>query len=256
MELRTVIHAEETLAARENVLATYVRLGLALPDAELEESAGCLFCRAPGFVAFGNFVGRFQGSWYDRGDLLEALRTSEALRAFVVTGDTQPDLHNLLLRAGFFRVHRLVSMAAPIPDRGWVGRHEVHAVTELERTRVAEFMAREFFGRSTASFRESVIHATVCSGLPLWCMGDPAQPIAAGMTSLTPKAAGIYNLCVRSDARRRGIGASMIRFFQNAAGQQNLPTVLQCDAPLASWYAGLGYQAVGEVISFARNLER
>jgi predicted N-acetyltransferase YhbS len=58
---------------------------------------------------------------------------------------------------------------------------------------------------------------------------------------------GLFNLCVRPELRRKGLGAKLVRAVQAAASATGKPVVLQCEPDLAPWYKTLGFEPVGTV---------
>jgi predicted N-acetyltransferase YhbS len=60
---------------------------------------------------------------------------------------------------------------------------------------------------------------------------------------------GLYNLAVRPDVRSRGLGAALVRAVQGLAVQAGVPLVLQSALNLQTWYEGLGFRPVGQVLA-------
>jgi hypothetical protein len=126
-------------------------------------------------------------------------------------------------------------------------------VSRTERRHVAGFMARQFFSRMPKQGRDAIAEATAAGSHTLWTVGPPRSPEAAVMLVEQSGAVGLFNLCVRPDLRRKGLGAGIVRAVQRSAAGLGRPVVLQCEPELAPWYARLGFEPVGTVEALTRS---
>jgi ribosomal protein S18 acetylase RimI-like enzyme len=229
-------------------VATYLGLVGAIEGASVTRPHGFTLVRGPGYFSFCNFAAGFVG-----GDarqiaavLLEQAEACLGFYVFLMTGDEPADLHERLGDAGFQVRQTLVGMAAV----GHSGEPETGAtaVTDLkERRAVASFMARQFFWRMPKDGRDAIAAATALGPHTLWAVGPVHEPEAAVMLVEQPDSVGLFNLCVRPDLRRKGLGSRVVGAVGAHAARQGKPVVLQCEAELAAWYREQGFREVSRV---------
>jgi ribosomal protein S18 acetylase RimI-like enzyme len=111
-------------------------------------------------------------------------------------------------------------------------------------------MIHQFFPASAVEFRQLVLKATSEAPHELWAVGSPENPIAAVMISSSPGTLGLYNLCIRSQDRSKGLGTQILRFMQHRAFLENRVLVLQCDLNLETWYRPRKFKKIGVMSSF------
>ena len=159
----------------------------------------------------------------------------------------------ILRRAGFQRQFSLVRFLSPEGfDAMPVQLVEVD--TPADRRKVANFMTEQFFGRAKTEFREVVTRATSGAGrLRLAITGSMPDIRGAVMVCDLPEAFGIYNLAVRPDCRRRGVGRGILQTLWHTARAtpgDRRPLVLQSDPSLAVWYRALGFRELGHLEAY------
>jgi hypothetical protein len=238
---------------RENALATYLGLVGAVEGAVVTKPMGFTLVRGPGYFSFCNFAGGFdleEGDVERAIDLLqEQAEDCSGFYVFAMSGDTPADLKEQLERRGFESRQHLVGMASSVaPPPGEIG---ARAVAEMgDRRLVSSFMARQFFWRMPREARETIAASTAASSHTVWCVGPASDPDAAVMLVEQPASVGLFNLCVRQELRRKGLGSGLVKAVQAAASNLGRPVVLQCEPELATWYKGLGFETVGTVEAF------
>lgn len=246
------------LLVRDNALATYLGLVGAVNGSVVTKPKGFTLVRGPGPFSFCNFAAGFdsdQGSFEDTVEaLVENAEDCFGFYVFVITGDRPADLAERLEDRGFERRHTLVGMhSAVAPSTAPTGIRLV--TTQQDRRDVARFMAQQFFWRMPREARDAIAAATAASPHTIWSVGEPAHPEAAVMLVEDGAAVGLFNLCVRQELRRRGLGAAVVRAVQAAAASKGQPVVLQCEPELEPWYRKLGFETVGTVEAFTLSQE-
>jgi len=159
----------------------------------------------------------------------------------------------MLRRAGFQRQFSLMRFSAP---EGFDAMpvQLVEVASPADRRKVASFMTEQFFGRDKTEFRETVTRATSGAGrLRLAITGSMSDIRGAVMVCDQPEAFGIYNLAVRPDCRRRGIGRGILQTLWHtvrATPGDRRQIVLQSDPSLAVWYRDLGFRELGHLEAY------
>lgn len=231
--------------ASKNLASTYLALGRAA-GARVEQGHGFTACTGDVPHPVGNFALQLD---LDAAGAKHLASLAMQRPTFHVYGcpDDQPDtLHELMVAAGFRLGYRLKQMAATRAADG--DACLLIRCTAEERTDTAAFMMREFFGRGGSDTRDAVRAATVAAGeLELYRVEDGGKAVGAAMLSRSDGALGLYNLCVRSDRRGRGWGASIVRAVMREAVSDGTLVTLQCDATLERWYEALGFVTLGSV---------
>lgn len=241
------------MVVRGNALATYLGLVGSVNGSVVTRPHGFTLVRGPGMFSFCNFAAGFSLGQDDvdaaLSTLVESAEDCFGFYVFVMTGDKPGDLVDRLVAKGFEQRHSLVGMVSDtvpeLPDL------VAQAVTSHEdRRKVAGFMARQFFWRMPREAREAIAAATAASPHTIWTVGPVDEPDAAVMLVEDSDAVGLFNLCVRPELRRKGLGARVVRAVQGTAAGRKKPVALQCEAELAPWYKSLGFEAVGTVEAF------
>jgi GNAT superfamily N-acetyltransferase len=237
------------LVAR-NLLRTYFALGKASPGAVISRGAGFELCSGAFDHPICNFAANLTLDPWAANRLVEIAIARQHFNVYSLPGD-QPASRDvreeILLRAGFRRVYSLRQMVCQkAPSVG--GCELVLAEGQAERFQVASFMAAQFFGRHSSSFRRRVADATAGAlELDLYSVSMRDGPTAAVMVSEDTDIFGLFNLCVKPGNQNRGIGASLVSAVQEMAYGKGKPVGLQCEEALVSWYENLGFVANGFV---------
>ncbi len=249
MELRAVNDTALTMAARQNLITTYMTMARATEGATISQEPGWVQSSSRERFAFAQFALGFEGDEQAAARLRMVLTHQPWKRLFHITGDTMPGLLDIFEGAGYRQLYQLVELASeeePVEGTGRLRLAEDH-----EREWVADQMVDCFFNKQDRGFTSAVSESTLRCNCPLWLMENDGQPQCVAMTVVTPGTLGIYNVCVPQHLRRQGYGSQMVRALQRYAAQRGLLAVLQCDPRLAEWYQRMGFFFVGEVKSFA-----
>lgn len=229
-----------------NLEHTYLALGHASPDAEIQHGEGFTACTGAVQHPVCNFAISHTPSPL-AAKALAALAIGRATFNVYVASDTAGGgAGSLLCEEGFRQAYRLRLMVAN-PSLA-----TAPCVLQLsapnERIETADFMVREFFGRSEGTSRDAIRAATAAaSELELYEVRDRGTRVAAAMLSRSEGLVGLYNLCVRFDVRGSGWGSAIVRSICANAAAQELSVCLQCDPSLEVWYQRLGFSTVGSV---------
>ncbi len=245
-----MIADELLICASDNLVETYLRLGLAAPSSGVWEDEGFRACLGGFSHPICNFALRLRLDPWSARRLQELARSRRSFHVYVLPEDQPSYLEEILIRADFRPTYHMVSMVG----EGGIGDEIeiMRAESDAARDRVSEFMARQFFMKQGAEFRDQVRWATFAAkDLDLYYLLDRGRPLAAVMLSRSPGALGIYNLCVASGRRRRGIGSSLLRWCQTVAYEERRQPVLQCDPSLEQWYASFGFRPAGRIKVFS-----
>ena len=232
--------------ASANLLATYLAIGRAMPGAETREAEGYVALTSDVPHAAGNFAARLSLDPWSAGELRDLAGSRPAFQAMALPEDGPPHLAELLRRAGFEAVQRLVAMAAT-PPFGLVGLDMAECEGE-ERSRVGRFMADAFFARDPILLRQAMAEAL--AGAPevsLYAHHLRDRPAAAVALSREAGVLGLYNVCVAASHRGRRMGSSLVAWCLAQAAAEGRMACLQCAPTLEAWYAGQGFVRTGVV---------
>jgi hypothetical protein len=190
--------------ATANLLATYLAIGRAFPGSEMRETDGYLALLSDLPHPSGNFAARLHLDPWSAGELRALAASRPAFQAVALPDDGPEHLPELLRRAGFEPVQRLVAMVAT-PTYGLAALDMAACEEPEDRRRIARFMADVFFARESVSLRMTMAEAVV-EAAPLSVYGHLSRerPVAAVTLMRSEGMLGIYNLCVAGAQRGRG----------------------------------------------------
>lgn len=237
--------SERALASR-NLATTYLALGRASRNSHIEEGEGFVACTGVVSHPVCNFAIASGVGFPGARDLARIARERATFNVYATPQGEGDDPGHWLCSQGFRQAYRLRLMVAAGTTT------EPPCVLQLappsERTETADFMVREFFGRSEGSSRDAIRAATAAAAeLELYGVRDRGTRVAAAMLSRSEGAIGLYNLCVRFDLRGGGWGSTIVQSILAIAGAQGRCVCLQCDPSLEAWYTRLGFHTVGSV---------
>jgi GNAT superfamily N-acetyltransferase len=240
-----------SLAARENVIQTYLALAQALPGTEIARNPEYTRVKGTLPLSFCHFAGEFNSSRKPE-ELARELKTEanspDGLWAFLMPGDEPDGLRLALLDQGFNLRQCLCQFGRT--SRG-IALPELQEAQDADtRIRIGQFMAEQFFPFSSGESRSLVARSTAASLANLIYLGSPESPDAAMMLSKTKQAVGLYNLCVHSSKRSQGLGTRLVEAAQHLANQYSLPLTLQCHASLRKWYESQNFRQIGILHAF------
>jgi GNAT superfamily N-acetyltransferase len=247
MEHRPLDRESLLRAASANLTETYLRLGLAVPQAAVSEEEAFLLCEGPFDHPICNFATRLRLDPWSARRLRDLAAVRRSFNVYVLPGDEPEHVRELLARAGFNPAYRLVQMIAENPDPG-PAIEPTLAATPEEKLSTAMFMGHQFFTRQNDAFRRRVASATAnAEGMEIYQVEEKAQKVAAVMLCHTSGVLGVYNLCVASARRGRGIGTGVLNWTLALARETGRAVTLQCDARLEGWYSYWGFASTGMV---------
>jgi len=244
--------ADLELAARENILATYLGLASSMTEALLRFREPYTLISGPTDLSFCNFAAGFDLdkdldrhlSW-----LAKYAAETPGFWVFAMTGDSPADLPARLEDHGFERRQAMVQMICPAPPLRLV-HHLDEARAPFDRREIARFMADQFFSRTGDEGRARIASATAGSTHRLYGWRDQRGVASAVMVSMSTAAYGLYNLCVRNDVRETGHGTDAVEFVKFLAAEGGKPVVLQCAGDLVPWYQRRGFQPSGRIEAY------
>jgi ribosomal protein S18 acetylase RimI-like enzyme len=238
--------------ATDNLVRTYFHLGLATSGATEVADECFRACIGPTPHAIANFAARLRLDPWAARRLAGIAACRPAFHVYVGPGDGPEHADELLSAAGFRHHYRLWQMMAD-PEPG--SEMDVVFADGPTRRVVATFMAEQFFVRDRSPLRRQVAEATAyADGLELVLTAPRNQIRAAAMLCRDEDVCGMYNLCVASAYRSRGIGSQFVRWVRAKAAERGQIVSLQCDSRLADWYRLLGFRDAGviDVYSLAK----
>jgi hypothetical protein len=246
--------AEPVELANSNLAQTYVSLGKGVEGTRYLDGPGYQACVGDVPHPICNFA--LSNNWTD--DSVKRL-TREAdpvhpFNLYVLPSDRPLHLFLSWQSLGYVHTYSLSCMRLepllkpPSPELQ-------KAVTAAEKDEISRFMATQFFGYQTAEIRSIIADATAeGEGLELFGLREGPDLIAAVMLHRTVGCVGLYNLCVKPERRKEGLGGSVVGWVSKLAAAENAFVTLQCDPKLERWYERLGFDRYGnlEVYSVAQ----
>ena len=243
----------ELEALRENVISTYLALGSATKDSRIENTPEYIICRSTFRHPIANFAISLNASEKGLEKLMKIANEAPHFRIHQMSGDTAEGLDLKLKQNGLTRFHELTGMILRNPPQKT--QNLAHLVPKNKVVEVASFMVEHFFWGSSKPLKTELA-STVASVDTLkqrfYAAKEGENLVAAGTLVLTDNAVGVYNICVRTDRRRRGIGSEIVRQLSAIAVKEGKQVVLQCDPSLVSWYRKLGYEAIGKLVTWGK----
>ncbi len=233
-----------TLGASQNLLQTYLRLGLATPGAIWEREEGFDLCLGDLDHPICNFAAGLNLDPWSARRLVTIAESRPSFNVYASPGDGPEYLDELLVRAGFCHAYRLVQLVAEPPEED--SFETMDECTVGDRDAISRFMVDQFFSQRPISFRTAIAEATArATGVELYFVRDRSRIVAALMLSQAGGMLGVYNLCVAPASRGRGIGSSVVRWALGEARRRGMMATMQCEPHLETWYGSLGFQRSG-----------
>ena len=240
--------------ARANLFETYIELAAAAKGTVVERNRPFTWVKGDSAVSFCNFCALFDAEESEveaiAAELLAYGEKNSSFWVFATDFCRPANLKSALSLAGFQTRQTLKLM---IWQGGSKAGHDpaIEAAATIERLSVTKFMTDIFFSRSSASAKATVMESTTFSPHRVFAWNDRSGIVAAVMTSSTDGVLGLYNLCVRSDRRSRGLGRNAVDFVKSMAAGENKALVLQCNANLEDWYLEQGFETIGLVDAYS-----
>jgi N-acetylglutamate synthase-like GNAT family acetyltransferase len=232
---------ESGLRVRENLLATYLAIGRTFPGAVVRDTDAFTLLLSDLNHPSGNFAARLSLDPWSAADLRRLAASRDSFQVVALSEDAPEHLTELLRRAGFKVVHRLVSMIAhPREAKPEVGM--AYCTEPEERLEAGRFIAEAFFSREPVPIRQAMAEAVAnAPSLAVHSHIARERIVAAVTLSREADILGIYNLCVAPPQRGKGLGSAIVRWCLAQAAQEGRPACLQCTPALEPWYAHLGF---------------
>lgn len=225
----------------DNMRRVYRTVGAQMPGANVTEEEGYTACRSEIDHPIGNFALDLRLDPWVAGKLRNFACDMRAFRVVLGPDDFPEHAPELLRRAGFEPVQRLVSMIARSPLKGEGKIEPVRG--PKSRLSVARFMTRTFFVREPEATQKAILEATAAIGeFDLFALRDRGRIQGAVAAFRTDGCLGLYNLCVASSRRNRGLGREMVKEVLTLAAEEGRAVVLQCDPSMEGWYSTLGFE--------------
>lgn len=228
---------------------TYTSLGACAPNAKVESIGGATVVRSSIRHPIGNFAIDFRGTGLPDEIVNEALDRPH-FRLFFLPGDEPLDVEGKADTAGLRLRYDLVGMALKEPQAGSATIEEAETPDALKR--VTTFITDTFFWRSPLKSRNALaqIMAAAHPNHRFFFEEDKKGILSAGTLTLDDEVIGLYNLCVRGDARSRGVGSSFTAELGRLARKSSEHVTLLCDVDMIPWYSRQGYVQVGSLKAF------
>jgi GNAT superfamily N-acetyltransferase len=236
-------------ALRKNVVETYIALARCAPDSRVEQTEAACVCRSSIRHPIGNFAIGFCGTELPD-EIVKVAMDHPFFRLFFLPGDAPDGLEALASNRGLRLRFELNGMALGEAQPMEADVHEADAAGVGE---IADFIADTFFWRSAAKNRGALarIMAAAHPKHRFFYETDGKGILAAGTLTLDEDCVGLYNLCVRDDARSRGVGAAFVAELSRRAKRLADHVALLCDESMVPWYSRQGYRQVGSVRAFS-----
>jgi GNAT superfamily N-acetyltransferase len=250
--------AEFSALAKLNLETTYLRFGLATPNASLLKRPGLRGCIGEFDHPLGNFALADRLTLDDVAFVRELGQSRLQFHQYVLPGPESDSAAEMLIRAGFRELSVLICLVGPsAPEQTQESPLDLElAEGPAEALEIGTFMASLFFSDQPAKSRAVIADATAnAADCELYFLNqNGGQCDAALMLSRVDSSLGIYNLCVRPTLRGRGLGRSLIEWALQTAHLEGRLATLQCHPRLVPWYESMGFWQSGLVRPFS--LER
>lgn len=241
------------LAARDNILQTYLSLSSNVPGVVQEFTEERVLSVGPQGIAFATFAGRFGWATKEEGaaGLAALVQQVQTPSLFRLEGDPSYFTEDFLFLEGWVIKYELVQMAW---ESGFVSCDlELQPAFDLaDRIEAATFMTDQFMIQGRASLRDLIISATSRSPLGLYLLRSHQGLLGAVMLSETDQCLGLYNLCVDQKLRGKGTGSRIVRWVQKKALELGKPVILQCSPELKGFYRSCGFRVSGSMQCWGR----
>ena len=239
--------------ARENIIQTYLVLAAKVPGVRQESSPDRVLSHGPEAVSFTSFAGRL--NWPSQAEaekgLAELAELHPSPSLFVVEGDSSCLTEKFLFDHGWMIKYELSQMA-------WMGKacdcdlSLAESVHPRDRAETSAFMTDQFFTHGSHELRQAIVSATALAPVHLFSYAPTREIEGAVMLSLTEGCMGLYNLCVHSSKRGKGVGKGIVRWVQLQALARGQAVVLQCSQDLVRFYRECGFTVSGRMECWGR----
>lgn len=237
--------AGDPTPAQQNLIDTYLTLARQVPHSAVTQARTYAYSVSPKESRFSNFG---IATAIDRDTALHMAmltRQRPVFPVFALTDQVASELLSVQLGESYEMVQ---FERAARRSSCEIDLDECYSIES--RRRAADFMMEQFFRSQSASFREELSLATAnAPGFRLFTRLDRNELEAAVLIRESGDLAGLYNLCVAGDRRKRGTGSRIVEWVAATIGK---PLVLQCGVRLEPWYRSLGFEETGRIRVFGR----
>jgi GNAT superfamily N-acetyltransferase len=211
-------------AIHTNKLVAAERVAHINPRSKSERLGGCYLVATaePGFIAANSATPQSSSDAVDIAAVIRWFQDEGAPFHFVVRPDIDRPLYAELVLRGFDKVpsERVLVLESPAPQE-YSDRLVIREVTteaDIENYGRVGWQAAPRIGRAIARTAASL-------GFTLLLGELDGQPVACSMAVVTGRLAGLYNVGVEEDFRRRGFGAAITWAAIEAAMRRGASTI-------------------------------
>ncbi|HJP83036.1 MAG TPA: GNAT family N-acetyltransferase [Fimbriimonadaceae bacterium] len=248
-----MIASGNTHTGSANLLRTYFALGEASPGAKHHLEPGFEYCTGPYDHPICNFAANLSLDRMVANRIFDIALDCPHFNVYSLDGDvpmSRFERQALLVESGFEKCYELTQM-------GWTPScpaHQPQIQPERgsdKRNEIASFMALQFFPKYSSGFRRRIFEATaLAQSLELYGIYLDGQLVAASMLSEDESSIGLFNVCVDTAYRGRGLGRNLVAAAQFQAYEKQKFVCLQCNESLITWYENQGFRTSGIVDVF------
>jgi len=241
-------------SVRDNLAETYMALGTASPGVRESRTEERWMCRSDLKHPVGNFAARFHLTPEGIREISAIGRQDPWFRIYICDGDEPESLVDDFCALGADVRYELVVSAVDSEAMG-AQAGPLSLVEEESRLEQAlDLIIQSFFTPAETWVRRHMkraLHHSSQHGHEFWAAFDDRGATAAATLVSAAGVIGLYNLCVRSDLRNRGIGSEVVLQMIGEARSRGKTLMLQCEPTLARWYGRLGMVPIARTRALA-----
>lgn len=225
-------------AAKANMVSTYLSIAAASPGAELYRSTAWVGCRSSFSHSIANFAIILDPAKEHRMAAQNFLFGRPTACVYGVRDDASADGP----RGG--RCLKLMASKAVLSNSIV---EMVQAISDVERSAVADFMVAQFFGANGGRLSEILAASSSTGEAPIYWLAAARRRIGALMLNADAGVLGVYNFCIDRRSRGKGFGSQTLAAISSIASRAGLDLTLQCSPDLVPFYSKHNYEIVGHV---------
>lgn len=223
------------------MVSTYVAIAEGWPDSEVHRANSWTGCRSSLAHPVANFAILHEGGASAEFEAMDYLAGRPHACLYSVS-EGRPS-STLPLCGGRCLKLMVAEAQTTVPN----GVDLVLAASDAERRLVADFMVSQFFGAHVEPVRRILAMASASGNAPLYWLSQLGKRVGAVTLNADAGALGIYNFCIDSRLRGRGLGSMALNAIARFACAAGLSLTLQCSPNLVSFYSRHNYEIVGHV---------
>jgi ribosomal protein S18 acetylase RimI-like enzyme len=220
-----------------NLIDTFCTFGKSA-GGQVEPYPNFVICHGQWSHPISNFAICITPDAHDVAQIARHAAQREFFHLYAVDGSPK---HDILEQVGFNLNHRLHHLS-----RAKAAYHEFpnenslfQPTADVDRKDAVSLMIKCFFQRYSLNQRRLIQSALVASEIPVVGIYDGTSLVATAFANLIDSEAGVYNLCVEPESRRRGLGKQLINFI--ARHEYCDRVTLQSDSHTQNWYKSQGF---------------